>query len=95
MSIGFPCIHGKCDPVSDEHLVFNNMEALTEEVTAVQPDFYDETHVEGIETQVRTDINRYIIPSLVSGSPVVPNLLAEAKLLRAMWCNYKLVTMAP
>ncbi len=71
------------------------MEALTEGVTAAQPDFYDRTHVEGIGTQVQTDLDEYIKPSLVSGSPVVPNLLAEAKLVRGMWRNYKLVTMAP
>ncbi len=75
-----PLLAGDADIPNEGHLLFNNLDSLTEDTTVnPKPDFFDGADFEALDRQVSEDLGEKIIPTRRVGVPVVPNLFMEVK----------------
>ena len=80
MSKAFPIIAGTADIPSQENLRFTNLKDLTDgSITKAQPDFYDGARPEELNKQIRTELGPYIVPSINTAAPCLPNFFTECK----------------
>ncbi|KAI1109214.1 hypothetical protein F5Y14DRAFT_444877 [Nemania sp. NC0429] len=80
MSDVLPMIYGDTDILNEGNLLFTNLDSITEDATVNPvPDFYDGIHPVSIEKEVRTSLNKIIIPTNHAQAPVAPNFFLEAK----------------
>ncbi|KAI0398937.1 hypothetical protein F4802DRAFT_611271 [Xylaria palmicola] len=76
-----PLITGRTDIPNEGHLPFTNFESLTNgETVKPVPDYFDGARWGGVDTQVRNDLNKTIIPTKHAiNAPIMPNFFLEAK----------------
>lgn len=80
MSNILPIIVGNADIPNEENLRFTNLDSITEEVTVnPQPDFFDGARPEDLHKEVRSKLNKTIVPTKHTKAPVAPNFFIEAK----------------
>ena len=75
-----PLLAGDSDIPNEGHLLFNNLDSLTEDATVnPNPDFFDGADFEAVDREVRKDLEKVIIPTRKVGVPVAPNFFLEVK----------------
>jgi hypothetical protein len=80
MRTALPTIYGDADIPNEGDLVFTRLEPIANRTTVdAKPDFYDGASLATIDTQIRSDIGSFIIPTRHATAPVVPNFFMEAK----------------
>ncbi len=80
MSSILPVIAGNSDMPSEENLRFTNLHSITEQTTVdVQPDFFDGARPGDVHKEVRTKLNKTVVPTKHSNAPIAPNFFVEVK----------------
>lgn len=80
MSDILPIMYGDTDILNEGNLFFNNLDSITGDTTVnAVPDFFDGIHPVSIKKEVRTSLNKMIIPTNHGQAPVAPNFFLEAK----------------
>lgn len=80
MSDILPVMYGDADILNEGNLYFTNLDSITDNTTVdAVPDFFDGIHPVSIEKEVRTSLNKMIIPTNHGQAPVAPNFFLEAK----------------
>lgn len=80
MSKAFPIIAGTSDIPSQENLLFGNLKHLTDgSITKAKPDCYDGSRPADLNKQIREELGSYIVPSINTAAPCLPNFFTEGK----------------
>jgi len=80
MSKSFPVITGDAKIPSQQNIKFGNLKDLTDgSLTNAQPDFYDGSRPAALRSQIRNELDSYIVPSTNKSAPCLPNFFAEVK----------------
>ena len=73
-----PILAGTADISSQANAQFANLEDLTDgSLTAAQPDFWDGSRPEELNQHFRENLGPYIVPSMNTGAPCLPNFFTE------------------
>jgi hypothetical protein len=71
---------GENDIPSEENILFNNLEPMTDGSLAdAKPDLYDGATPIELDPEIRKKLNPYIVPSKHSHAPILPNFSMEVK----------------
>ena len=80
MSKAFPIITGTSDIPSQQNLLFGNLKPLTDgSITKAKPDHYDGSHPADLNSQIRKDLEPFIVSSTNTAAPCLPNFITEGK----------------
>ena len=80
MSKAFPIIAGTVDIPSQENLLLGNLKHLTDgSITKAKPDCYDGSRPSDLKKQIREELGPYIVPSMNTAAPCLPNFFTEGK----------------
>ncbi|KAI9701440.1 MAG: hypothetical protein M1836_001495 [Candelina mexicana] len=80
MSKVFPIITGSARIAHSENLQFGNLKDLTDgSISKAKPDFYDGTRPAQLNKRIRADLGPFIMPSINTTAPCLPNFFTEGK----------------
>ena len=80
MSKAFPINAGTSDIPSQENLLFGNLKHLTDDsIAKPKPDCYDGSRPTDLNKQIREELGPYIVPSMNTAAPCLPNFFTEGK----------------